>query len=130
MLDLNSIAVDTELELNGQYVDIPDWKGVSLGVRSLEIEEYKIAVEQAVEALARKYDGALIPPKEREIVIGSLLAKHILFGWKGIDQEYSAEFARDFLGSERGRNLANKVLWAARKVGRVNAKFQDDTVKN
>jgi hypothetical protein len=130
MLDLESIAVDTELEQNGQYIDIPDWKGVSLGVRSLEIEEYKIAVEQAVEKLARKYDGGMIPPKEREIVIGSLLAKHILFDWKGISPAYSAEFAQEFLGSDRGRHLSNKVLWAARRVGRIDAKFQDDAAKN
>lgn len=130
MLDLDSIAVNTELEQNGQYIDIPDWAGVSLGVRSLEIEEYKIAVEQAVEKLARKYDGGLIPPKEREIVIGALLAKHILFDWKGINPPYTPEFAQDFLGSEKGRNLSNKVLWAARRVGRVDAKFQVDAVKN
>ena len=130
MLDLESIAVDTALEQNGQYIDIPDWKGVSLGVRSLEIEEYKIAVEQAVEQLARKYDGQMIPPKEREIVIGSLLAKHILFDWKGINPPYSPEYAKEFLGSERGRHLSNKVLWAARRVGRIDAKFQDDAAKN
>jgi hypothetical protein len=120
MINIESITVDVELENNGTFIDIPDWEGVSLGVRSLEFDDYKLAVDQATEKLARKYQGAYIPNKEREIVVGKLLAKHILFGWRGIAPEYTPELANELLGSERGRELAKKVLWAAKQVGRIN----------
>jgi hypothetical protein len=130
MLKLDSIAVDTELEQSGQYIEIPGWEGVKLGVRSLEISAYKIAFEQAIEKLGRKYGGASVPPEERESIIGKLLAKHILFDWQGISPAYSPEVAEDFLSSPKGRNLMQKVAWAAQRVARVEAEFEDDAVKN
>jgi hypothetical protein len=130
MMKLDSIAVDTELEQSGKYVAIPDWEGVSLGVRSLECEEYKVALETITEKLARKYSGQKIPPKERENIIGTILAKHILFDWKGITPDYSADVALEFLGSPRGRELSKKVIWAAQQVGIVNAEFEIEAVKN
>lgn len=130
MLKLDSIAVDTELERNGQYIDIPGWDGVSLGVRSLELPAYKIAFEQTVERLARKYNGKPTPPEERESEAGKLLAKHILFGWKGISPEYTPAVAAEFLSTSSGRELANKVLWASRQVAKVEAEYEEEAVKN
>ncbi len=130
MLKLDSIAADTELERAGQYIEIPGWEGVSLGVRSIELPAYKIAFEQTVERLARKHNGKPVPPEDRETEAGKLLAKHILFDWKGISPEYSAESASEFLSSPRGRHLANKVLWAARQVAKVEEEYEEQAVKN
>src|SRR4051794_30892204 len=118
MLKLDSIKVNTELEQAGQYVEIPKWKRVEngetkvvkLGVRSLEIPAYKIAFENAVEKLSRKYKGNTVPPEERESIVGALLAEHILFGWQGIAPEYTPEVARDFLSVPAGRELSKMVI--------------------
>lgn len=138
MLDLESIAVDVELEQNGQFVEIPDWERVvdgqtqkvELGVRSLEIPAYKTAIEKTLERLARQYKGATAPPEVREVAIGRVLADTILFGWKGIKPDYSPEVAKEFLTSTKGREFAKKVIWAAGHVAKVEAKFEEDAVKN
>jgi hypothetical protein len=130
LLNLESIKVDLTAELNGQYIDIPDLEGVTLGVRSLEIPAYKIAVDQTVERYKRIYKGKPAPPDVRESDIGKLLAKHILFGWTGIKPEYTDEVAYDFLSDPSGRELAKHVVWAALQVATVEAKFEAEAVKN
>lgn len=130
MLKLDSIAVDTDLEEEGQYIEIPGWKGVSLGVRSLEIPAYKIAFEETVERLARKHSGKRVPPEEREAEARKLLAKHILFGWKGINPAYSKDVANEFLADKKGRELGNKIVWAAKQVAKVEEEYEEEAVKN
>jgi hypothetical protein len=130
LLNLESLKVDLSAELAGQYVDIPDLEGVSLGVRSLEIPAYKIAIDQTLVRYKRVYKGKPAPPDVRERDIGRLLAKHILFGWKGINPPYTPEVAEEFLADSSGRELAKHVVWAALHVAEVEAKFEEDAVKN
>lgn len=130
MLDLDSIKADLDAEQNGQYIPIPDWEGVSLGVRSLEIPAYKLAIDQTLERYKRVYKGKSAPSEVREADIGKILAKHILFGWEGIKQPYTAEYALEVLGDSAGRELAKQVVWAASQVAEVEAKFTADAVKN
>ena len=130
MLNLESIKVDLTAELNGQYIEIPDWEGVSLGVRSLEIPAYKIAMDLVRERFKRVYKGKPVPPDVIEAEFGKLLAKHILFGWKGISPEYSEDYAAEFLSDSSGRELAKKIVWAASSVAEVDAEFTADAVKN
>lgn len=122
----NNVAVERE----GQYIEIPEWPGVSLGVRSTEYGPYKIALDQLVQRLARKYRSKTVDPEERDNEIGRLVAKHILFGWKGFDQEYTADFAEELIGSAEGRDLARHTLWAAGRVGETEIEFVVEAVKN
>lgn len=130
MLKLESIKADLEAESAGEFVDIPDWEGVSLGVRSLEIPAYKLAIDQLREKYKRVYKGKPAPSTVTDSDIGKLLAKHILFGWKGIEPDYTPQYALEFLSELSGRELAKQVVWAATQVAEVEAKFTDDAVKN
>lgn len=130
MLKLDSIRVNVSAERDGEFIAIPDWDGVKLGVRSLEYPPYKIALDQLVQRYARRFKGKPVPPDVRDADIGGLLADHILFGWEGIDPPYTPEFAHDFLSDTSGRELAKQVLWAAGQVAEVQAEFTADAVKN
>jgi hypothetical protein len=130
MLKLESIKVDLAAERDGQFIAIPEWEGVKLGVRSLEIPAYKIALDQLVQRYARRYKGKPVPPDIRDADVGDLLATHILFGWEGITPEYSANYAKEFLSGSSGRELAKQVLWAAGQVAAVDAEFTEEAVKN
>lgn len=130
MLKLDSIRADIQAERDGQYIEIPDWPGVSLGVRSLEYPPYKISVDQLIARYARRYKGKAAPPEVRESDLGKLLAEHILFGWRGIDPDYTPEIAREFLSDVSGRELAKQTVWAAGQVAEIDAEFTTEAVKN
>lgn len=130
MLDLESIKADLVAEQEGQYIEIPEWEGVKLGVRSLHIPAYKLALDQTLERHKRIYKGKPAPSDVRESDVGKILAKHILFGWEGIKQPYSMEYAIEVMGNPAGRELANQVYWAAAQVAEIEAKFITDAVKN
>lgn len=130
MLDLESVKVDLAAEQEGTYIDVPEWEGVSLGVRSLEIPAYKMAIDAQLEKYKRLYGKKGAPADIREADIGKILAKHILFGWKGIKQDYSPAYALETLSDPTGRELAKKIVDAASKVAEVEAKFTEDAVKN
>jgi hypothetical protein len=65
MLKLDSIRVNLTAKRDGEYVAIPDWEGVKLGVRSLEFPPYKIALDQLVQRYARRFKGKS-PPDVRD----------------------------------------------------------------
>jgi hypothetical protein len=127
---MSSIKNNIAAESAGEYIEIPEWTGVSLGVRSLELPAYKIALDQLVQRYARKYKGKTAPPDVRDSDIGKLLAIHILYDWKGFDEPYSESYANEFLSAPEGRELAKQVLWAAAQVAETNVEFVKDAVKN
>lgn len=129
-IKLSSIKTNPAAELEGDYISIPEWPGVSLGVRSLEIPAYKIALDILVQRFARKYKGANAPPAVRDAEVGKLLGQHILFGWEGFEEEYTQESAIELLGSPEGRNLVKQTLWAASQVGETEVEFIADETKN
>ena len=129
-IKIDSILVDVDIERNGQFIEIPEWPGVSLGVRSLELPAYKIALDVLIGRFARKYKGKNAPPVERDTEVGKLLAKHILFDWKGFEEPYSEEYALELLSSPKGRNLVKQTLWAATQVGETDIEFVEEATKN
>lgn len=130
-ISLNSIKVDVEAERNGEFIDVPEWPGVKLGVRSLELPAYKIALDQLVQKYQRRYKGnKSVPPDVRDSDIGALVAKHILFGWEGFKEEYTAESATALLTDPEGRNLLKQVIWASGQVGERDVEFVEEASKN
>lgn len=129
-IKISSIKNKTSVEREGDYIDISDWPGVKLGVRSLENPAYKLAIDILVQKYARKYKGKPAPPEVRDADIGRLLAEHILFDWSGFDEPYTPEFAADLLGSAEGRDFVKQVSWAASQVGETEVEFVADAVKN
>lgn len=129
-IKLSSIKNNIDREREGDFVDIPEWTGVSLKVRSTEYPPYKIALDQLVQRFVRKYKNKPVPPEERDGEVGKLVADHILLDWAGFDEPYSADFARDLLASPQGRELGKHALWASGVVGQVQIEFVEDAVKN
>ena len=129
-IKIESVLADTDVEQNGMYIEIPEWPGVSLSVRSLELPAYKIALDILVSRFARKYKGKSAPPVERDSEVGKLLAKHILFDWKGFEEPYSEDYALELFSSPKGRNLVKQTMWAAAQVGEIDIEFVEEEVKN
>lgn len=130
-ISINSIKVDVEAERNGEFKEIPEWPGVKLGVRSLELPAYKIALDQLVQKYQRRYKGnKSVPPDVRDSDIGGLVAKHILFGWEGFKEQYTPEYATELLTAPEGRNLLKQAIWAAGQVGERDVEFVEETAKN
>jgi hypothetical protein len=129
-IKLASVLNKVSVERDGEYVEIPDWPGVTLGVRSTEYPPYKIALDHLVQSYARRYKGKSAPPDVRDSDVGKLLAKYILFGWQGFDEEYSQEYATELMGSPEGRELVKQVIWAASQVGETEIEFVKEAAKN
>lgn len=129
-IKIASIKNNVEIESTGQYIDIPEWPGVSLGVRSTALPAYQLALDVLVQEFNRKYKGKNAPPSVRDSRVGQLLATHILYDWKGFDEPYSAEFAADLMTSPEGRELVKQTLWAAGQVGETEIEFVKVTTKN
>jgi hypothetical protein len=129
-IKLSSIKNKIAEEISGSYIDIPDWPGVKLGVRSLEFPAYKLAVDNLLQIYERKYKGGKAPPAVRDIDFGRLLATHILFDWSGFEEEYSDSQAMELLTSPEGRDFGNQTVWAARQVARTDVEFVEAATKN
>jgi hypothetical protein len=127
---LSSIKRNIEAELEGEFVAIPEWPGVSLGVRSLEVPAYKLGLDLLVQRFNRKYKAGAAPPAVRDAEVGKLLARDILFGWIGFDEEYSQDFANELMSQPEGRDLVKQTLWAAGQVADVEVQFVTDATKN
>jgi hypothetical protein len=129
-IKLDSIKNNVTAEREGDYIEIPEWPGVTLGVRSLEMPAYKIALDILVQKYARKYKGKTAPPDVRDSDIGGLLADHVLFDWNGFDQAYTAEKAKELMTSPEGKEFVKQVLWAAQQIAESEVEFVADAVKN
>jgi len=125
---LGSLRADVEKEKVGDWVDIPELPGVSLFVKSFNDPSYRIARDQLVQRLARKHGKKPSPPDEAETEFGKLYAKHILGDWRGFDEAYSAELARELLTDPAFRDLRRHVEYAAAQVGSVDVEFSDELV--
>lgn len=129
-IKIASIKNKVDVEREGEWIDIPDWSGVSFEVRSNEYGPYKLALELLVQRFARKYRNKPVPAQERDSEVGKLVVDHILLDWKGFDQDYDKDFAIDLITSPEGRDFAKQVLWAAGQVGHVELEFVKESVKN
>ena len=135
-LKLSSIKRDLAKENEGDWVDIPEWAGVRLKVRSINSRDYSIAREILVGKLARNF-GRIPTSPEMEPALAKLVAQHLLRGWDGIivgdgetPTEYSAKLALDLLVDPEMRDLEQQVIWAANRVGDRDAEFTVDAAKN
>jgi hypothetical protein len=127
---LNSIKADLTRETKGDWIDYPDWPGVSLNVSSLLLPAYRIDRDLLGQRLSRQYKGKPIPSDVVTIEVGKLYHKHILHGWRGFDVEYSRDVAGEMLSDPEYRNLVAAVEWCAAKVSDVDVEFVEDAAKN
>ena len=127
---LTSIKADLTREAKGDWVEYPDWPGVSFNVSSLLLPAYRVDRELLGQRLSRLYKGKPIPPEVATTEVGKLYHKHILHGWRGFDVEYTPEVAGQMLPDPEYRNLVAAVEWCAAKVSDVDVEFIEDAEKN
>lgn len=135
MLKINSIKRDLVAEDQGEWIEIPEWAGVRIKVRSLNSRDYQIARDMLVQRLTRTLGRGPTGP-EMEPSLGRLIATHLLCGWEGIagdDEsplEYTAKIGLDYLTNPEMRELEHQVIWAASRVGDRDAEFTTAAIKN
>lgn len=134
-LKLSSIRADLARENEGDWVDIPEWPGVRLKVRSINSRDYQNQRELAQQAMIRSL-GRLPTSIEMEPKIRKLAAEFLLRGWDGLvgDDEqpivYTPARAVELLIDPEMRTLAQQVVWAAGRVGEREAEFVEAATKN
>jgi hypothetical protein len=134
-LKITSIAVDLAKESDGDWVDIAEWPGVRLKVRSINSKDYQNAREQRQMKLTRDF-GRLPFSSEMQPHINKFAASFLLLGWEGIVDgnekpiEYSSEKAMEMLTDPAMRSLVEQVIWAANRVGSKDAEFTVAATKN
>lgn len=127
---LSSVKANLEVEATGEWVDYPDWPGVSFNVNSLHAPAYQTARDLLIQRLTRKYKGQPIPQSALAPEIGKIYCQHILRGWKGFDEEYTSDVALQRLSDPSYRNLVAAVEWCAGQVGQSDIEFIEGAEKN
>jgi hypothetical protein len=119
----------------GEWVDIPEWPGVRLKVRSIAVKDYQIARDLLLSRLSRRL-GRMPTGPEMEPDLGRLVAIHLLRGWEGLAgaddkaEQFTPERAIQLLTDPDLRQLETQVIWAASHVGETELEFTEDAEKN
>lgn len=134
-LKISSIAVDLAKEQEGDWVEIAEWPGVRLKVRSINSKDFQNAREQRQTKLIRDL-GRLPYESESAPHLAKLVASFVLLGWEGIVDaddkpiEYTPQAALELLSDPAMRELVKQTIWAAGRVGSKDAEFTTAVVKN
>lgn len=129
-IKLASLKANLAREEKGDWVDFPDWPGVAFNVSSLHLPAYKIARELMFKKFARTYKKEPVPEAVAFATLGALYDKHILHGWRGLDEPYSADMATKVLTDPEYRNVVAAVEWCAAKISDLDIEFIEDAAKN
>lgn len=127
---LASLKADLEREAAGEWIDYPDWPGVAFNVKSLHVHSYTTKRDFMLQRLARKHKGRAPPAEVLAEEGGKIYCSEILFGWRGLDVEYSPDVALQTLTDPAYRAVTAAVEWCAQQVAQVNAEFIEDASKN
>ncbi|MFG1205563.1 hypothetical protein [Xanthobacter flavus] len=127
---LNSVKVDIDQENTGTWVDSTSYPGVSYLVRGIHYQPFETARDLGVQALAKTYRTKPVPLAERNAVLGSAIAKHLLLDWKGFDEDHDPSLALEMLTDPAFRTLLDDVLQASTAVGKQDLEFTETLAKN
>lgn len=134
-LKISSIAADLAKEAEGDWIDIAEWAGVRLLVRSIHNKLFQNAREQRIAKLTKEL-GRLPFQSEMEPHIAKFATSFLLLGWDGIcgDDDtpipYSTSKAIELMTDPAMRSLVEQVIWAATRVGSRDAEFVTANAKN
>lgn len=127
---LKSLKTDIKAEREGDWVTCPQIPGTRFKVKHLESPSFKEARELLMRKLAARNRGKPIPSDDMTREMGQLVAKEILLGWDGMDEEYSAELAEDVMTDPAYRKIHDAVNYCANLVGEGQIEFIESGVKN
>lgn len=125
-----SARVDLTDEAKGEWVPSRAFPGVEFLVSSIQLPSFVTARDLLLQRLARKYKGLPVPLDVKHAELGQLVAKHILHGWRGFDEEYTPELAVSSLRDREFRDLLSDVELCAASVGEANVQFVEDELGN
>lgn len=134
-IKISSIAADLAKEAEGDWVDIAEWPGVRLKVRSINNKLFQNAREQRVSKLMKDL-GRAPYQSEMEPHLAKLAASFLLLGWEGIcgDDDasipYTPQKSNELMTDPAMRSLVEQVIWAASRVGSRDAEFVVAATKN
>ncbi len=129
-IKLSSAKVDLTKEDQGEWMPAADLPGVEFLVSSLQTPAFVTARDLLLQRWARKYRGQPVPVDVRHDEMGKLVAKHILHGWRGFDEEYSAEKGEATLRDRSFRTVLSAVELCAAQVGEANIAFVEEASGN
>lgn len=129
-IKLSSVKADLEREEKGDWVPSPDFPGCEFNVSSLHLPAYQTALALMEQRLARTYKSVPVPQTIRTVEVGKLLYKHILHDWRGFDEPYSPEVAREMMCEPEGRNFIAAVQNCAAMISMTDVEFVEDEGKN
>lgn len=127
---LSSLAADLSAEAKGEWIDYPEWPGVAFNVRSLHYPPYATARDLLIQKMMRQNKGVMPPADKMAPEVGKLYCKHILHGWRGLDEEYTPEKALEVLCDPAYRRVVEAVEWCAGQVAQRDVDFVEDASKN
>jgi hypothetical protein len=125
-----SAKVDLTKEAEGEWVPSRAFPGVEFRVSSIQLPAFATARDMLFQRWARKYKGQPVPLDVKHDELGKLVAKHILHGWRGFDEEYSPELADKALRDREYRDLLGDIELCASQVGEANVQFVEDEAGN
>jgi hypothetical protein len=128
-IKLSSLKVDLEREKTGDWIPYPEWPGVEFNVSSIHLPDFVNAQDSMQKRLRKAYKGVRVPAQVLQPELGKLLARHILHDWKGLDEVYSPERAREILSDYAFRDVVDAVLYCASMIGQSDAEFLEDEGK-
>ncbi|MDO1582431.1 hypothetical protein [Rhizobium oryzicola] len=130
VLKIASLKANLARENNGDWIEYPLWEGVEFKVSGFRKPEYQAERDRIFRKLARDHKGKPVPVDVQRAALGPIMAKHLLHDWKGLDEPYSEDRARELLSQPEYRVFYDAVEWCCNEIASVDAQFEDDAAKN
>ena len=130
VIKLASLKADLAREAEGDWVDYPDWPGVSFHVSSTRSEPFITQRDLLLKQMTARNKPVAPGDPEMARGIGRLYCEHVLHGWKGLDIEYSPEVALETLTDVAYRDVLSAIDWCAQKLTKISVEFVGAAVKN
>jgi hypothetical protein len=127
---LSSLKADLEREEKGDWVEHPDWEGVAFKVSSLLLPKFQTKRSLLYQRWGRTYKNKPVPRDVMSAEMGGLYADLILHDWRGLDEAYSPERAREILTDPSYRNIVAAIEYCAAKLSDVDVEFVDTELGN
>lgn len=134
MAKISSIKTDLKKAESGVW--IPFGSGIELCIASTNTPEFRQARTKLLKPHARLIRAKLLSFEEAINVLKPAYAKHVLVGWKNIEDEngsdipYSPEKALEFFNDKSLSTLFDFVLETANEEELFRLEDMDDAVKN
>lgn len=134
-MGLKAASIKVKVPEEGVLIDVPDWPGVKLKVRSIESRDYEIARQLLIAKKTRQLKRAPTPP-ELSPELPELIARHLLRGWEGLDGdddrplEYTPALGLSMVTDPEFSELRDRVVLCASLASEPALKFSEEASKN